>query len=101
MIPLARVNGSSAPKDWRLIMCGAKTRAGLPCRLPPVKGRTRCRMHGGSTPRSNRGGAPKGNRNAVVHGYYSAEARMERKRLAAQIRWVKNEMREMRKLKEE
>ena len=36
--------------DGRLI-CGAKTRAGKPCRLPPVEGRTRCRMHGGASPR--------------------------------------------------
>lgn len=32
-------------------LCGAKTRDGDPCKLPAVTGRTRCRMHGGSTPR--------------------------------------------------
>jgi len=32
--------------------CGAKTRDGDPCRNPPMTGRLRCRMHGGSTPRS-------------------------------------------------
>ena len=27
--------------------CGARTRAGQPCRAPVVKGKNRCRMHGG------------------------------------------------------
>jgi len=31
-------------------LCGAKTRGGTPCRLPPVPGKTRCRLHGGLTP---------------------------------------------------
>lgn len=31
--------------------CGAKTRSGEPCKLAPVTGRTRCRMHGGRSPR--------------------------------------------------
>lgn len=32
-------------------LCGAKTRAGTPCRRFPLAGRTRCRLHGGATPR--------------------------------------------------
>lgn len=28
--------------------CGAKTRAGVPCRQAAVLGRRRCRMHGGA-----------------------------------------------------
>lgn len=31
--------------------CGAKTRAGTPCQRAPLAGRTRCRLHGGATPR--------------------------------------------------
>ena len=31
-------------KPW---MCGAKTRSGAPCRAPKIKGRPRCRKHGG------------------------------------------------------
>jgi hypothetical protein len=27
--------------------CGASRRSGLPCKNPPVRGRHRCRMHGG------------------------------------------------------
>lgn len=88
------------PLDPPILICGAKTRAGRPCRMPPVIGKTRCRMHGGVKPGSKKtGGAPKGNRNAFVHGYYSAAARAERKRLAKQLRWLKNEMKELRNLK--
>lgn len=43
------------------------TRAGTECQSPAVKGRKRCRMHGGTNP-----GAPKGNRNAWKHGGRSA-----------------------------
>jgi uncharacterized protein YjcR len=38
---------------------------------PAVLGKARCRMHGGA----KGSGAPKGNRNALKHGAYSAEAR--------------------------
>ena len=36
-------NGPSVPR------CGAKTRAGTPCRGPAIRGRARCRMHGGKS----------------------------------------------------
>ena len=52
--------------------CGARTRAGAPCRSPAVGGAAseggRCRMHGGKG-----SGAPRGNRNAWKHGVRSAE----------------------------
>ena len=48
--------------------CFAKTRKGTECQSPAVKGRRRCRMHGGTNP-----GAPRGNRNARKHGGRSAE----------------------------
>ncbi len=51
----------------RVRLCGAKTRAGHPCRASAMPN-GRCRMHGGSSP-----GAPKGNRNAWKHGLRSAE----------------------------
>ena len=51
--------------------CGAKTRQGTPCRAPAVKGKQRCRMHGGA----KGSGAPKGNNNALKHGLYTAEAK--------------------------
>src|SRR3546814_7139697 len=48
--------------------CGARTRSGAECRSPAVRGKRRCRMHGG-----NSCGAPKGNRNAWKHGDRSAQ----------------------------
>src|SRR5262245_17149772 len=52
---------ASAPR------CFARTRRGAECQSPAVKGKRRCRMHGGTNP-----GAPKGNRNAYKHGGRSA-----------------------------
>ena len=49
--------------------CLAQTRSRLECQSPAVKGRKRCRMHGGTNP-----GAPRGNRNAWKHGGRSGEA---------------------------
>ena len=47
--------------------CGAKTRSGTPCRSPAVRGKKRCRMHGGA----KGSGAPIGNQNALRHGRYA------------------------------
>lgn len=45
--------------------CLAKTRGGSPCQSPAVKGKARCRMHGGAKGT----GAPAGERNgAYRHG---------------------------------
>ncbi|MBR0984846.1 HGGxSTG domain-containing protein [Bradyrhizobium liaoningense] len=55
--------------------CGAGTRGGLACRAPAVRGRLRCRMHGGA-PGS---GAPWGNRNAQKHGAFTQERISERR----------------------
>jgi hypothetical protein len=41
------------PNGWKAA-CGALTRGGATCRRPPVAGRTRCRLHGGATPRGPR-----------------------------------------------
>jgi uncharacterized protein YjcR len=50
--------------------CGARTRNGNACRAPAVRGKRRCRMHGGA-----RGsGAPRGNQNALKHGSFAKEA---------------------------
>jgi hypothetical protein len=59
--------------------CGAKTRIGGPCRAPAVRGKRRCRMHGGA-PGS---GAPGGNQNARRHGLFTGEAIAERKQIEA------------------
>jgi hypothetical protein len=62
--------------------CGAKTRSGRSCRSPTVRGKKRCRMHGGA-PGS---GAPLGNDNALKHGLFTRAAIDERKQLQALIR---------------
>lgn len=36
-------------------VCGATNRQGEPCQKPPLKGRTRCRLHGGATPKGGAG----------------------------------------------
>jgi hypothetical protein len=62
--------------------CGAKTRAGTPCKSPAVQGKKRCRMHGGALG----SGAPRDNKNAVKHGLYTREAIAQRRRLRELMR---------------
>jgi hypothetical protein len=59
--------------------CGAKTRCGGSCRSPAVRGKRRCRMHGGA-PGS---GAPSGNQNARRHGLFTREAIAEHRQIRA------------------
>jgi hypothetical protein len=74
----------------RLPRCGAKTRAGTACRL--VAGpKRRCHLHGGAPGN----GAPKGNRNRLVHGRYSAAAIAERKTVRALLREAKAHLKTM------
>ena len=49
--------------------CGAKTRRGTPCQSPSIKGKRRCRMHGGAAG----SGAQSGNRNSLKHGRHTRE----------------------------
>src|SRR3982751_6273098 len=59
--------------------CGARTRSGGHCRRPKLRGRPRCRLHGGA-PGS---GAPAGERNGrYTEGEHTKEAKAER-------RWVR------------
>ncbi|MGS7332898.1 HGGxSTG domain-containing protein, partial [Enterobacter kobei] len=59
--------------------CGASTRSSSACRAPAVRGRTRCRMHGGAAG----SGAPRANQNARKHGQFTAEAIAERRAVRA------------------
>ena len=66
--------------------CGAKTRAGHPCRQAAVKGRSRCRMHGGA----KGSGGPRGNRNGnFKHGLCTREAKTIRKVVRENVREIK------------
>ena len=72
---------SNRAPDMRQLLasprCGAKSRAGGSCRAPAVRGKRRCRMHGGAAG----SGGQKGNRNARRHGRFTAEAIAERKQI--------------------
>jgi uncharacterized protein YjcR len=57
--------------------CGAKTRSGRSCRSPALRGKGRCRMHGGAPGC----GAPKENQNARRHGLFTKDAIAERKQV--------------------
>ena len=66
-------------KEWP--HCGARTRAGAPCQRPPVRGRKRCRLHGGLSP-----GAPRGPKNGnFKSGDWTADAIAERKWLRSLV----------------
>ena len=79
--PLSHVSRVS-----QISRCGAKTRAGPPCRRLPVQGRRRCRLHGGLSP-----GAPKGSRNGnYTNGEWTAEAIEERRWLRTLVREFAN-----------
>ncbi len=62
--------------------CGASTRTGAPCRQPAVRGKRRCRMHGGAAG----SGGQIGNRNAFKHGHWSAEETAFRKVVSEMIK---------------
>src|SRR5215207_961827 len=68
----------------RACRCGARTRQGTACKSPAVRGKSRCRMHGGAAG----SGAPKGKANGNYrHGHYTAEALAERTALR---KWVRD-----------
>ena len=55
--------------------CGARTRTGTACQRPAMRGRRRCRLHGGLSP-----GAPHGPKNGNFrNGNWTAEAIEERR----------------------
>jgi glucans biosynthesis protein len=62
-------------------LCSARTRSGSLCRRYPIKGKKRCRLHGGLSP-----GAPKGNQNALKHGRYSRATLADERLLRAILR---------------
>jgi hypothetical protein len=66
--------------------CGARTRKGSECRSPAVRGKARCRMHGGA----KGSGGPRGDRNGnFKHGLHTREASAIRRELRARVREIK------------
>ena len=51
--------------DQSVLLCGAQTRAGRPCRRLPPSGQRRCHLHGGQARRGR--GSPR-----FKHGLYSS-----------------------------
>ena len=81
---------------WDGKRCGAKTRAGHPCKKAALKGRERCRNHGGAStgPRTEAGRA----RIAAAqttHGRSTKEKRAAAKRNAAVGRKIRAELGEI------
>lgn len=71
--------------------CGAKVRSGGSCRSPAMRGKRRCRMHGGA-----RGsGAPRSNQNALKHGRFTRDAIAERGRIEALLGEARKLLEEM------
>ena len=61
--------------------CGARTRGGTACQRPALRGRRRCRLHGGLSP-----GAPRGSENGNFrNGNWTSEAIEERKWLRSLV----------------
>jgi hypothetical protein len=69
--------------------CLAKNRKGSPCQAPAMRGKRRCRLHGGKST-----GAPKGSQNALKHGRYTAEAAAQRRAVRDLIRASNQQMKE-------
>ena len=68
--------------------CGARTKRnnGKPCQAPAVRGKSRCRLHGGS----KGSGANAGNQNALKHGNSTTKAKVTRRAVRKAIReWEK------------
>ncbi|BCA93793.1 hypothetical protein TUM19329_01540 [Legionella antarctica] len=63
--------------------CGARTKgnSGKPCRCPAMKGKARCRVHGGA----KGSGAPHYNANALKHGETTGETKAFRLELRQMI----------------
>jgi hypothetical protein len=69
------------------LRCRAKSkRSGLQCRSPAVRGHSVCRMHGAG------GGAPRGNRNALKHGEFTAEGLALKRQISALARVARETM---------
>ena len=71
--------------------CGARLRDGSLCARPPVEGRRRCRSHG-CAPHA---GAPKGNRNALKHGRFTAKEIASGRRIDEFVRECRETLRRL------
>src|SRR5262249_56673345 len=71
------LNNGNPPGDFmKAPRCGAKTRRGTTCLCPAIRGRRRCKLHGGmSTGPKTQAGIERIRRANTKHGFYSKQAR--------------------------
>ncbi len=75
-------NGNPPCAIWLLPKCQATAKhSGERCKLPAMKGKKVCYIHGGKSP-----GAPKGNQNSLKHGRRSRAAIERRQKLQRLIK---------------
>jgi hypothetical protein len=66
--------------------CGATTRSGRECRSPVVRGKARCRMHGGA----KGSGGPRGDRNGnFKQGLWTRESMAARRAVRAEMEEIR------------
>jgi hypothetical protein len=85
-MPRGKLRNGNPGGDLRTVArCGAKTRAGTPCEQPAVRGKSRCRLHGGSsTGPTTSAGLARMRASKVKHGLRTKEMQ----ELRRMIRWL-------------
>lgn len=93
LAPACRADRNSAREPNGSPRCGAKTRRGTACQGAAVRGKKRCRVHGGA----KGSGAPKGERNgAYKTGEWAKGAVAQRRAAAAVIKAARRALRQTR-----
>ena len=86
--PTVAKNRRGNPNLGLAARCGARTRAGCPCRAPAIRGKLRCRMHGGrSTGPCTEEGLTRLRKARTIHGHYGAEQRARDRHLLTLCRY--------------
>jgi hypothetical protein len=79
--------------DWAGKRCLAKTHRGTPCQKAALKGKTRCRLHGGL---SNGPWTPEGKARSIAahtkHGRRSRAHVAQVKEINAKLKWITYEL---------
>jgi hypothetical protein len=85
--PAAGTKRRGNPNLGQALRCGARTRAGGPCGAPAIRGKLRCRMHGGrSTGPRTADGMARLRAVRTVHGAFSAETRASNRHALTMLR---------------
>lgn len=91
-------NGNRTGDFSKAPRCGAKTRAGGSCQCPAMPN-GRCRLHGGlSTGPKTSEGIERIRRARIKHGWYTKEARAERRRVRMLIQQCRESLASLEKV---